>query len=173
MLLRVAVTAAAALLTAFAYQRTKTFSVWIGLFLVIAAVFNPIVPLHLTRGAWSIENTAAGALFVGQFVVDRHRGNRKMEFVLKLNERVSATSTRRRAFEAKRDRLVHEPTLPLNKADREVIMLALSEWIFFTHAIAFDPDEKGYTRQEITRMRNNIVKVKSCSPGCERLRRRG
>ena len=51
-----------------------------------------------------------------------------------------------------------EPTLPLNKADREVVMLALSEWI--THAIAFDPDEKGYTRQEITRMRNNIVKVK-------------
>jgi hypothetical protein len=28
-----------------------------------------------------------------------------------------------------------EPTLPLNKADREVIMLALSEWILFTHAI--------------------------------------
>ena len=25
---------------------------------------------------------------------------------------------------------------------------------------AFDPDEKGYTRQEITRMRNNILKVK-------------
>jgi hypothetical protein len=53
-----------------------------------------------------------------------------------------------------------EPSLPLNKADREVIMLALSEWILFTHAIAFDPDEKGYTRQEITRMRNNIVKGK-------------
>ena len=53
-----------------------------------------------------------------------------------------------------------EPTLPLNKADREVIMLALSEWILFTHAIAFDPDGKGYTRQEITRMRNNIVKAK-------------
>jgi hypothetical protein len=39
-------------------------------------------------------------------------------------------------------------------------MLALSEWILFTHALAFDPGEKGYTRQEITRMRNNIVKVK-------------
>jgi hypothetical protein len=69
MLLRVVVTAAAVLLTAFAYQRTKTFSVWIGLFLVVAAVFNPIVPLHLTRGAWSILNIAAGALFVGHFVV--------------------------------------------------------------------------------------------------------
>src|SRR6516165_6076036 len=62
----VVVTAAAVLLTASAYQRTKAFSVWIGLFLVIAAVFNPIVPLHLTRAAWSILNIAAGALFVGQ-----------------------------------------------------------------------------------------------------------
>jgi len=53
-----------------------------------------------------------------------------------------------------------EPSLPLNKADREIIMLALSEWILFTHAIAFDPDEKVFTRQEITRMRNNIVKGK-------------
>jgi hypothetical protein len=69
------VTAAAVLLSAFAYQRTKTFSVWIRLF--FAAVFNPIVPLHLTRGAWSILNIAAGALFVGQFVVDRHRGKQK------------------------------------------------------------------------------------------------
>ena len=74
---RVVVTVAAALLTAFAYQRTKTFSVWIGVFLVVAAVFNPIVPLHLTRGAWSILNIAAGALFVGHFVVDRHRGKQK------------------------------------------------------------------------------------------------
>jgi hypothetical protein len=49
-ILRVVVTVAAALLTAFAYQRTKSFSVWIGLFLVVAAVFNPIVPLHLTQG---------------------------------------------------------------------------------------------------------------------------
>ena len=76
-ILRAVVTAAAVLLTAFAYQRTQTFSVWIGVFLVVAAVFNPIVPLHLTRGAWSILNIAAGALFVGHFVVDRHRGKQK------------------------------------------------------------------------------------------------
>jgi hypothetical protein len=74
MLLRVVVTAAAVLLTAFSYQRTKTFSIWIGLFLVVAAVFNPIVPLHLTRGAWSILNIAAGALFVGHLVVAEQIG---------------------------------------------------------------------------------------------------
>ena len=82
------------------------------------------------------------------------RDNRKMEFALRLSDALAELTKRPR-----RDSL-EMPTLPLNKADREVIMLALSEWILFTHAIAFDPDEKGYTRQEITRMRNNIVKVK-------------
>ena len=52
----------------------QIFQRWIGLFLVVAAVFNPIVPLHLTRGVWSILNIAAGALFVGHFVVDRRDG---------------------------------------------------------------------------------------------------
>ena len=82
------------------------------------------------------------------------RENRKMEFALRLSDALAELTKRPR-----RDSL-EMPTLPLNKADREVIMLALSEWILFTHAIAFDPDEKGRTRQEITRMRNNIVKVK-------------
>ena len=82
------------------------------------------------------------------------RENRKMEFALRLSDALAELTKRPR-----RDSL-EMPTLPLNKADREVIMLALSEWILFTHAIAFDPDEKGYTRQEITRMWNNIVKVK-------------
>ena len=82
------------------------------------------------------------------------RENRKMEFVLRLSDASAELPERPRPDS------LEMPTLPLNKADREVIMLALSEWILFTHAIAFDPDEKGYTRQEITRMRNNIVKVK-------------
>ena len=82
------------------------------------------------------------------------RENRKMEFALRLSDALAELTKRPR-----RDSL-EMPTLPLNKAEREVIMLALSEWILFTHAIAFQPDEKGYTRQEITRMRNNIVKVK-------------
>jgi hypothetical protein len=32
-----------------------------------AVIFNPFIPLHLTRGAWSILNIAAGALFVGHY----------------------------------------------------------------------------------------------------------
>jgi hypothetical protein len=69
MLLRVVVLAAALLLAGLIYQQAKSFTIWIGLFLIVAAIFNPIVPLHLTRGVWSILNAATAALFVGHFIV--------------------------------------------------------------------------------------------------------
>ncbi len=71
MLLRVIVCAAGFLLAALIYQRIKSFTIWIGLFLIVAMVFNPIVPIHMTRGVWSILNLAGGAVFVGHFLVAR------------------------------------------------------------------------------------------------------
>jgi hypothetical protein len=71
MLLRVVVAAAALLLVGLIYQQAKSFTVWFGLFLIVAIVFNPIGPLHLTRGAWSILNVAAAAIFAGHFFVRR------------------------------------------------------------------------------------------------------
>jgi 4-hydroxybenzoate polyprenyltransferase len=64
----VVVLAAALLLAGLIYQRAKTFTMWVGLSLVLAIVFNPIVPLHLTRGVWSIFNVASATLFIGHFV---------------------------------------------------------------------------------------------------------
>jgi hypothetical protein len=71
MLLRVVVLAAALLLAGLIYQRTKQFTIWLGLFLIAALVFNPFVPLYLTRGVWAMLNVAAAALFVAHFVVAR------------------------------------------------------------------------------------------------------
>jgi hypothetical protein len=73
MLLRVVVLAAALLLAGLVSQRVKSFTVWVGVFLVVAIIFNPIVPLHLTRGVWSILNVAAAALFVGHLVSPNSR----------------------------------------------------------------------------------------------------
>ena len=56
MLLRIFVAAAALLLAGLIYQRMKSFTSWFALFLIVVIVFNPIVPLHLTRGVWSILN---------------------------------------------------------------------------------------------------------------------
>ncbi len=71
MLLRVVILASALLLAGLIYQQAKTFTLWVGPFVVVAIVFNPIVPLHLTRGVWSILNVATAALFVGHFVIGR------------------------------------------------------------------------------------------------------
>jgi hypothetical protein len=71
MLLRVVVAATALLLAGLIYQQAKSFTLWLGLFLIVATVFNPIVPLHLTRGVWSILNVLAAAIFAGHFFVRR------------------------------------------------------------------------------------------------------
>jgi len=71
MLLRVVVFAAGLLLAALTYQRLKQFTIWIGLFLIVAIVFNPIVPLYMTRGAWSVLDLAGAALFVTNWFVMR------------------------------------------------------------------------------------------------------
>jgi hypothetical protein len=36
-----------------------------------SAYLQPIYPIHLTRGVWSILNVAAAALFIGHFIVAR------------------------------------------------------------------------------------------------------
>src|SRR5262245_65194187 len=71
MLLRVVVFATGLLLAALTYQRMKQFTIWIGLFLIVAIVFNPIVPLHLTRGAWSALDLVGAALFATHWFVMR------------------------------------------------------------------------------------------------------
>src|SRR5947209_13580381 len=71
MLLRVIVFADGLLLAALIYQRMKTFTVWIGFFLIVAIVFNPIIPLHLSRGTWSILNLAGAGLFATHWFVMR------------------------------------------------------------------------------------------------------
>lgn len=78
MLLRVVVLAAAVLLAGLIYKRTKEFTIWLGLFLVAALVFNPFVPLHLTRGVWSVLNVATAdicrAFYRRPFTIRRLRG---------------------------------------------------------------------------------------------------
>jgi hypothetical protein len=69
-------TTAAVLLIAFAYSGPKLSASGLDFFWSLLPSY-PIVPIHLTRGAWSILNIAAGALFVGQFVLDRHKGKQK------------------------------------------------------------------------------------------------
>ena len=81
MLLRVIVSATALLLTGSIYQRAKVLAVWGWLFLVVAIIFNPIVPLQLTRGVWSVLNVLAAAFFVGHFLIGRSGSIRQVRRV--------------------------------------------------------------------------------------------
>src|SRR5690242_13764304 len=67
MLLRVVVFAAGLLIVALIYERMKQITIWLGVFAIIVIVFNPIFPLHLTRGVWSILNLAGAGIFVGHW----------------------------------------------------------------------------------------------------------
>ena len=70
MLLRVVVLAAALLLAGLIYQKAKTFTLWVWLFVIVAIVFNPVVPLHLTRGIWSLLNLGSVVIFAGHYFTE-------------------------------------------------------------------------------------------------------
>lgn len=71
MLTRVVVLLAALPVANTTYQRDKAFTAWVALFVIVAVIFNPVVPLHLTRRVWMILNVAAANLFISHFVMER------------------------------------------------------------------------------------------------------
>lgn len=70
-LLRIIVTGAALLLAALAHQRIREFTIWSGLLLAAALVFNPLVPLHSTRGLWWVLDLSVAGLFIAHYVIAR------------------------------------------------------------------------------------------------------
>ncbi len=49
--------------TAFQAVQIKKFG-WLFVFIIVAIVLNPIVPLHLKRGTWAIVDAAAAVLLL-------------------------------------------------------------------------------------------------------------
>ena len=59
------VLAAALLVAGLIYQRTKQFTILVGLFVITALIFNPFIPIHLTRGAFvSADSTKMRVHFI-------------------------------------------------------------------------------------------------------------
>jgi hypothetical protein len=71
MLLRMIVCVAAALLALLAYRRSDELTIWFGVFVTLAILFNPILPIHLTRSVWTILDLGGAALFAAHFFVSR------------------------------------------------------------------------------------------------------
>lgn len=70
-LLRLVVTGAALFLAYSEYQALQRVTVWIVVLAALAILFNPVVPVHLTREIWAPIDIAAAVLFVAHW---RHRG---------------------------------------------------------------------------------------------------
>lgn len=65
--LRIAVTAGAVAVAWASFQRTGTVSGWVVGMGLIAALFNPIIPVHLTREIWLPINLVAAGAFVARW----------------------------------------------------------------------------------------------------------
>ena len=62
--LRIIVFAAAAFLTYQHYKHEQEFSVWVALLGGIAILFNPLIPIHLSREIWAPIDVIAAAVFL-------------------------------------------------------------------------------------------------------------
>lgn len=62
-LLRLVVTGWALFLVWFEYEGRSSVTPWAVGFAVIAALFNPIVPVHLDRDTWRVIDVAIAAVF--------------------------------------------------------------------------------------------------------------
>ena len=79
-LLRVVVFASGLLIAGSIFQRRRDFTISLGLFAIAAVIFNPIVPLHMTRGVWSILNITVAIFFVGHFAIEHQKAGPPTSF---------------------------------------------------------------------------------------------
>jgi len=69
-LMRLVVCATAIFVIVIAARSSQTWGIW--LFGIIAALFNPLIPVHLTKGLWRpIDFLTAVALVVAGFTIKR------------------------------------------------------------------------------------------------------
>ncbi len=50
---------------------------WIWIFSIVALVFNPIFPVHLSRATWAYIDIAAGIIFIGSIILLRKTSGKK------------------------------------------------------------------------------------------------
>lgn len=72
-LLRVVVCDVGGYFACTAYARKKMWAVWV--FGLIAGLFNPLLPEHLTREIWAVIDVVCGILFVVAGMFTHAKGN--------------------------------------------------------------------------------------------------
>ena len=63
-LLRICICGASAYLAFQAWERESSVGLWVVVFAVLAVLYNPLVPVYLTKGIWAFINLGTAALLV-------------------------------------------------------------------------------------------------------------
>lgn len=63
--LRICVCGASAFLAYRQWSRRGRLDGWAGGLAIVAVLYNPLIPVHLTKGMWAVLNLAAAAALVG------------------------------------------------------------------------------------------------------------
>jgi hypothetical protein len=74
--LRIVLCFAAAYLAWSEHQEAKSINAWIVGLVILAILYNPFVPIHLTREIWSVINLAT-VFFLGAHMIKRYRRSAK------------------------------------------------------------------------------------------------
>lgn len=69
--LRLVVTAAAAFVVWIEYSRAQGLTFWAVLFALLGLLFNPLIPVHLSREVWAWLDVAAAGTFAAYWWLDR------------------------------------------------------------------------------------------------------
>jgi hypothetical protein len=72
-LLRVVVFVAAGLIAWQAYDVSREVTIWVVAFGVVAMLFNPVAPIHLSREIWTVVDLAVAAIFAWHFFASQDR----------------------------------------------------------------------------------------------------
>lgn len=70
-LLRIAICLVAAWIAYVQWKHDDAFSGWVVAFGGLAILYNPLLPVHLTREIWNMLNVASAAIFLGHFLAIR------------------------------------------------------------------------------------------------------
>ncbi|WAC26346.1 DUF6804 family protein [Ancylobacter sp. SL191] len=71
MALRLVVCMAAIILAVMIFRQAGKTGPWVAAFAITAGIFNPFIPVHLTRDLWQVLDLGAAGLFVAHFIVQR------------------------------------------------------------------------------------------------------
>jgi hypothetical protein len=72
-LLRLVVTIGASAVAWLDYQETKTAGPWVLVFGMTALLFNPLIPVYLSRNSWFFLDIAAAAIFTAKWFVSKQK----------------------------------------------------------------------------------------------------